>query len=138
MAMNKEEEKYRNQKAAVIYDSDCSLCMNTVRFIRSQDTSGRFKLVGLHTDQAKKMLREHNFPFARRDTVILIRRGRLQIKSDAILGILYHLGGFWQILTIFGLIPRSVRDALYDLVQRYRYRIFGRVKHSKAKQVSRQ
>ncbi len=53
-------------------------------------------------------------------------RAELLTRSDAILAILGDLGGFWRLLAVARLVPRALRDRVYDLVGRNRYRWFGR------------
>jgi predicted DCC family thiol-disulfide oxidoreductase YuxK len=49
------------------------------------------------------------------------------VRSDAFLHILRRLGGWWKILAaLVSVVPRPVRDAVYDFVARVRFRIFGR------------
>lgn len=64
--------------------------------------------------------------------MVLIERGsgigkeRVFIRSNAALRIAAHLGGWWRLLLVFGLMPRVVRDCFYDAFARYRYRLFGK------------
>jgi predicted DCC family thiol-disulfide oxidoreductase YuxK len=52
-------------------------------------------------------------------------KGKVLVRSEAILACLTELGGAWRWLKVFKLIPAFIRDAAYDLVARNRYRIFG-------------
>ncbi|MBA2527222.1 MAG: DUF393 domain-containing protein, partial [Pyrinomonadaceae bacterium] len=54
------------------------------------------------------------------------QRQRLLARSDAILHVLSRLGGGWGLLRIGRMLPKSLRDALYNLVARNRYRVFGK------------
>jgi predicted DCC family thiol-disulfide oxidoreductase YuxK len=112
----------------VFYDGHCGLCHRTVRFILKHDRSGnafRFAPLQGETIQAR-------IPADRRtglpdSFVVLARDGALLIRSNASLYILERLGGGWKILAkILSLIPRSLRDFVYDSVARVRYRLFGR------------
>jgi len=51
--------------------------------------------------------------------------GRCHIQSDAVLEILKLLPKGWSLLGRFGFVPRTIRDRIYDLVSRKRYRWFG-------------
>ena len=59
-------------------------------------------------------------------TVVLEEPRRFRVRSDAAIAILTGLGGFWRLAEIFRLIPRRLRDALYDYVARKRFEWFGR------------
>lgn len=51
---------------------------------------------------------------------------RVLAKSDAILLLARELGGVWRLGEVGKLIPRFLRDKLYELVARNRYRVFGK------------
>ena len=106
----------------------CGLCHRTVKFILKHDRSGnafRFSPLQGETIQAR-------IPADRRaglpdSFVVLTRDGALLIRSNASLHMLERLGGGWKILAkILSVIPRSLRDFVYDSVARVRYRLFGR------------
>ena len=52
-------------------------------------------------------------------------KGQASLKSEAVLRIAREFRG-WQWTWVFRFIPRAIRDAIYDLVARNRYRWFGR------------
>jgi predicted DCC family thiol-disulfide oxidoreductase YuxK len=51
---------------------------------------------------------------------------KVLVRSDAVLHLCRELGGIWTMLTWLRLIPRSIRDWVYNLVARNRYRVFGK------------
>ena len=59
-------------------------------------------------------------------SIIVIEDDQMLERSDAILSIASHLNGTWKIFVVFKFLPRFIRDGLYDLVAKYRYKIFGR------------
>lgn len=61
------------------------------------------------------------------DSIIFYQDGKLYYKSNAILKILRSLGGIWVFTNIFYIIPTFVRDYIYDLIAKYRYKIFGKL-----------
>lgn len=61
------------------------------------------------------------------DSIIFYDEGKLYYKSTAILKILRSLGGVWILANIFYLIPAFIRDTIYDLIAKYRYKIFGKM-----------
>ena len=60
------------------------------------------------------------------DSLVLIEGPTATIRSSAVLRIVRYLGGFWRIFLVGYLIPREIRDSLYDVVAYWRYRVFGR------------
>ena len=57
--------------------------------------------------------------------VVLVKDGQTYEKSDAVFEVLAELEGGWKCLTVFEIIPRFIRDGVYDFIVRHRYRWFG-------------
>src|ERR1700735_242776 len=112
----------------LFYDGHCGLCHRAVRFVVRHDRSGHaFRFAPLQGET----FRERVF-LPQRETlpdsmVVLTGDGSLLTRSDALIYILRRLGGGWKLLAgVLGVIPRPLRDFVYDFVARVRYRIFGR------------
>jgi predicted DCC family thiol-disulfide oxidoreductase YuxK len=112
----------------LFYDGHCGLCHRAVKFVLKHDRSGRtFRFAPLQgaTFAARvAMERRAGLPDS---VVVQTRDGALLVRSNAFLHILRRLGGGWAVLAaLLGVIPRGLRDLVYDLVARIRYRVFGR------------
>lgn len=59
-------------------------------------------------------------------TIIYLRQEKVHVRSSAILYILKDLGRFWQLLFVFIIIPKFIRDAIYKIISRNRYKWFGK------------
>jgi predicted DCC family thiol-disulfide oxidoreductase YuxK len=104
----------------------CNLCNGSVQFIIKHDKKARFHFASLQSEKGQALLRTHHLPTQEFDSVIYIRNGRYYKKSSAALYILRDLGGFWQIFFPLILVPPFLRNAIYSLIARNRYRWFGR------------
>lgn len=60
------------------------------------------------------------------DTFVVISGGEAFTKSDAAIRLTQHLRGGWKVLCVFGILPRPMRDWMYGVIGRNRYRWFGR------------
>ncbi len=60
------------------------------------------------------------------DSVVFIENGTIYTRSTAILKIARRLGGGWSLLYGFIIIPPFLRDGIYDIIAKYRYRFFGK------------
>lgn len=114
----------------LLYDGVCGLCDRSVQFSLGHDRAGRFLYAPLQGETARQLAARLPLP-TELETVVLITdpgtpRERVYLKSDAILIVLRHLGGFWRALSWLRLIPRPLRNAAYDFVAARRYRWFGR------------
>jgi len=112
-------------KTFVLFDPDCKLCSNAVRFITKNDSRKRFCFIPLGSERANDFLRLYNGKVAEKGTMMLITGRKIYLKSDAVLRILKFLDSPWPLLYVFLIIPRFIRDPIYDLVAKYRYRWFG-------------
>lgn len=109
----------------LFFDGVCGLCNQVVNFVFVEDSRSVFNVATLQGETAKEKL-----PLELRQSlnsvVVLNHEGRLFQKSEAILNILYEIGGFWRLFFIFRLIPRPITDMLYILVAKFRYSLFGK------------
>lgn len=115
----------------VLYDGVCGLCNGLVRFVLPRDRGGRFRFAALQSPAAHAILTRHGKDAAALDTVYVAvpdpRGGeRLLSKSRAVLHLLRGLGAPWSAAALAAPVPTRLLDAGYDLIARYRYRIFGR------------
>ena len=112
--------------ALVLFDGICNICSWSVQFVIQRDPAGYFKFASLSSDIAKQLKQSHGIDPDRTDTVILITGQCCLTKSDAVLEVLRHLRGVWPLFSWLRLLPRTLRDACYDIVARNRYRWFGK------------
>ncbi|MBK8979112.1 MAG: thiol-disulfide oxidoreductase DCC family protein [Planctomycetes bacterium] len=112
----------------VLFDGVCNLCNGWVRFVLRHERSGAnpLRFAALQSEAGARLLAEHGLPTDRLDSIVLIDGGRASQKSDAVLRLLRHLRQPWRLGAVFRIMPRFLRDAVYDLVARNRYRLFGR------------
>lgn len=111
----------------LLYDGVCALCNGAVRFVLRRDRSRTVRFAPLQGETAARLLGSRP-GLAGIDSMIWIdAEGQAFTRSAAALAIARHVGGTWSVLAAFArIVPRVVRDALYDGVARLRYRIFGR------------
>lgn len=114
----------------VFYDGVCGLCDRSVQFILRHDSARRFRFAALQSNFARLVLERHGRDLRDLDTMYVVRdagtaKERLLAKSDAVLAVLDQLG--WRRLAaVARTLPRALRDRIYRLVVRNRYRWFGR------------
>ncbi|MFN2498721.1 MAG: thiol-disulfide oxidoreductase DCC family protein [Pyrinomonadaceae bacterium] len=115
----------------VLYDGVCGLCNRLVQFILKRDKRAHFRFASLQSDFANKLLTRHGLDANDLDTVYLAKNygqpdEKLLARSDAILFLLKQLGGIWKLAAVGHIVPRIVRDGMYELVARTRYQVFGK------------
>jgi len=110
----------------ILFDGICNLCNNSVQFIIRHDPPGYFKYASLQSAAGQGYLHKFNLPASQLHSVILIDGEKMFQKSDAALEIVKNLNGLWPALAIFKIVPRVLRDWLYDVVAKNRYVWFGK------------
>jgi len=110
----------------VLFDGVCNLCNGAVQFIIKRDRRSRFKFSSLQSDYSQKLMRKFGLNNNTLHSIILIRDDKLYQRSNAALEIARYLDGVWPAFYIFKIIPVFLRDPVYNLISRNRYRLFGK------------
>jgi predicted DCC family thiol-disulfide oxidoreductase YuxK len=110
--------------SVIFFDGECGLCNRFVDFVIRRDKHGVYRFAPLQGIAATTMLPPS--VLAELNTMALKTGDKILYRSDAGLQILVGLGGGWKMLAALKIFPRFVRDAVYELVSKYRYRIFGK------------
>jgi predicted DCC family thiol-disulfide oxidoreductase YuxK len=113
----------------VFYDGYCVLCSKSIDFIMARDALATFRFASLQSDFADRALSEKGYPIANiknLSNIVYLQHNDIKIKSDAVLSILWDLGGIYKVSCLVYFLPRVVRDFSYDRLAKLRYRIFGK------------
>ncbi|MDG5473431.1 DCC1-like thiol-disulfide oxidoreductase family protein [Jeotgalibacillus sp. ET6] len=111
--------------AIVLFDGDCHVCNWSIQFIMKRDPSGKFKFASLQGDIGRKLTKTYRSdPMI--DSVLLVENDQMWSKSTAALRICRELEGPVRYLSLGLMIPRPLRDLVYDFIARNRFHWFGR------------
>ena len=115
----------------VLYDGVCGLCNRMTQFLLKRDRNDRLRFASLQSEFAAAILKRHGRDAQDLDTVYVVQdygepNERLLARSDAILSLPQELGGIWSLGGLLKVLPRFLRDSIYRLVARNRYRVFGK------------
>jgi predicted DCC family thiol-disulfide oxidoreductase YuxK len=114
----------KSDNAVVLFDGVCNFCNSSINFIIKRDRKGYFKFAPLQSEIAQKLVGDKTKPMP--ESVILIENGQTYDRSSAALLIAKKLDGLWPLLYIFMIVPKPIRDAVYNLIGRNRYKWFGK------------
>ena len=109
----------------ILFDGVCNLCNGAVNVVIRHDKKCVFKFASLQSEAAQQLLRGHE-GLNQLKSIVLIENGIVSQKSTAVLKIITRFSWPWQVLQLFWIMPRFLRDALYDLIAANRYKWFGR------------
>ena len=108
----------------IFFDGICSLCNELIDIIISWDTKKRIKVASLQGVTAKKRLSDH---FTQQlDTLVYLKKGEIYTKTDAAIRVFADINPIFKGLYLFLIIPSSLRNPLYNIVAKYRYKWFGK------------
>ncbi|MBB6559951.1 putative DCC family thiol-disulfide oxidoreductase YuxK [Acidovorax soli] len=111
----------------VVFDGKCLLCNGWVQFLLRHDRQGRIRFASMQGEQGARLLNGAGLSAGEGlQTLLVVEGGRSWQHTAAILRILHRLGWPWRLAWVGWLVPAPLRDALYRLVARNRYRIWGR------------
>ncbi|MEL6305418.1 MAG: thiol-disulfide oxidoreductase DCC family protein [Bacteroidota bacterium] len=114
-------------KKLILFDGVCNLCNGAIQFVIKRDKKDTFRYAALQSDIGTQLMQERGIDPSKMDSIILIEPGVAYFsKSDAALRIGQDFGGLWKALALLTWIPRPIRDGIYDLIAKNRYRWFGR------------
>ncbi|MCD6010473.1 MAG: thiol-disulfide oxidoreductase [Flavipsychrobacter sp.] len=115
-------ESLSNHRPVVFFDGECNLCNGGVQFIIKRDKEKRFLFAPLQSAIGAKAKELSGGA----DSFILFYKGRYYIKSSAALHTARLMGGLWPLLYIGIIIPRILRNWVYEFLARNRYKWFGK------------
>ena len=113
----------------LLYDGVCGFCNKSVQMILAHDRRGELRFAALQSDFGRAVVGRHR-ELEGVDSVVLLERSsgaeKVYLRSEAALRVAAYLGGPWRVFLVARLLPSSLRDFLYNLFARNRYRLFGK------------
>jgi predicted DCC family thiol-disulfide oxidoreductase YuxK len=110
----------------VLFDGVCNLCNGAVNFVIDRDPEGYFKFAALQSDEGQDLLDAVGAADTGLSSIILVEEGKVYRQSTAALRIARRLSGAWPLLYLFIVVPRPLRDLVYDWIANNRYDWFGK------------
>jgi predicted DCC family thiol-disulfide oxidoreductase YuxK len=109
----------------ILYDGVCVFCSRWIRFVAARDSERRFRFTAIQSGYGTRLAQAFGIDPQDPDTNAVIHGGVACLKSDGALTVLSLLPG-WSWARVLLAVPRPLRDAVYGLLARNRYRIFGK------------
>ncbi len=110
----------------ILFDGVCKICSRWIPFAHKRDREGKLLFASLQSASGQAILEACGMPTDDFDTMVFIEEGRAYYRSTAVLKIVKYFRMPWPVLGIGWLIPRILRDFLYNMVAGNRYKIFGK------------
>jgi Uncharacterized protein conserved in bacteria len=110
----------------LLFDGVCNLCNGAIQFIIPRDPEGTIRFAPLQSDLGERVQESVGLSTDDLETVVLVDDGKAYTKSDAAIRVGERLGGVYRLLSLGRLLPRGLRDRIYDFVAENRYDWFGK------------
>lgn len=110
----------------ILFDGVCNLCNTSVTFVIKRDKTDTFRFATLQEEPGKSLLEKHAIDPSETDSIILVDGEKAYTKSTAALKIARHLGGGYPLLYGFMIVPKFIRNWVYDYVAKNRYKWYGK------------
>ncbi len=109
----------------ILYDGVCVLCSGWMRFVLDRDVKGTFRFTPIQSPYGRALAQMLDIDPDDPDTNAVVIGGIGWRRSDAALQVVSRLPG-WSWVRGLAVVPRPLRDLVYRLIARTRYRVFGR------------
>ncbi len=124
--LDPQSHEWAKYDRVIVFDGVCNWCNASVNFTMDHDPEKKFKFGTLQSEPGQKILEELQLSTKDFSTFLLIEKGKVTSKSTAGLRVVKHLSGLWPLLYACIIIPRPVRDAVYNFIARHRYQWMGK------------
>ncbi len=114
-----------SSKDILLVDSSCALCNKSVGFIMRHGGENKYQFISLYSDRGKDYLEKNGFPSDYSDSVVLLNNKGAFIKTDALLLIAKSLKGLYPLLYAFKIVPKAIRDSVYNIVAKHRNKVLN-------------
>lgn len=109
----------------ILFDGICNFCNGAINFTIKRDKKKQLKFAPLQSEAGQKLLKEYKLPANEFESFVFIENKKALTKSTAALSVCKYLKGAWPLCYGLIIIPAFIRNAVYDLIARNRYKWFG-------------
>lgn len=110
----------------ILFDGVCNLCNGSVQKIIAADPQKQFRFASLQGSFSQQILKQFHLPPSELSSFILLENNQIFTKSTGALKVARRLSGAWPLLYAFIIFPRFIRDGVYNIIARNRYKWFGK------------
>ena len=110
----------------ILFDGVCNFCSNSVKFVIDRNSQSNLKFCQLQSARGKQLLAEYGQDDLEMTSMVLIANDKIYVKSSAALKVSVYMDKPWPLLTIFILVPKWIRNRVYDWFGNNRYNWFGK------------
>ena len=113
-------------KPIILFDGICNFCNAMVNFIIRQDKKKVFRFATLQSNAGQALLNRFQIDWKANDSFVVIEKDKAYLKSNASLRLYNKLPWYWKWTQVFWIVPKFLRDGVYNFIARNRYKWFGK------------
>jgi len=117
---------FDDSRPVIVFDGHCAVCSGWAGFVLRHDRKQRFRLLRAQSPLGAALYRHYGLDPVDYETNLLLEQGRIWLRSEGTIRMAEGLGFPWSLARVLRVLPRRLRDRLYDLLARNRFRIAGR------------
>jgi len=117
---------FPDDRPIIIFDGHCVLCSGWANFVLRHDRLGKYRLLAAQSALGRALYVHWGLDPVDYQTNILLAEGIAWFKSDGSIRMMEGMGFPWVLAKLCRVLPLTIRDWLYEVVARNRFRLFGR------------
>ena len=110
----------------ILFDGVCNLCNSSIQYVIKHDKAEIFTFASLQGKTGQELLKKYDLPTNDLNSFVLLQNNMAYTRSTAALKVAKQLNGPVKLLYGFIIVPGFIRDAVYSLVAKNRYKWFGK------------
>jgi len=116
----------QREPPVILFDGVCNLCNGSVRFALAHERGQVLRFASMQSPRGQELLRRYGLPLVEYESFAFVEDGVAYLRSEGFLRVVRHFRRPWQWLAVMRILPRALRDWIYDCIARNRFRLFGR------------
>lgn len=114
------------ERPVVLFDGVCNFCNATINFIIRQDKQKALRFAALQSEAGQELLAQYGLQGEALNTFVFIENGKAYGRSTAALHLYKKLPWYWQWTQAFWIVPKFIRNGVYNFIAKKRYQWFGK------------
>ena len=110
----------------ILFDGVCNFCNSAVNFTLKRNSKADIFFAPLQSEAGQKLLQQHDLPPDDMKSFVFIENNTVYNRSTAALKVCSHLRGLWPLCYGFIIVPKFIRDGIYNWIAKNRYKWFGK------------
>ena len=114
-----------NTQSFILFDGVCNFCNSAVNFTLKRNAKADIFFAPMQSAAGQKLLVQYHLPVSDMESFVFIENDKAYNRSTAALKVCRHLRGLWPLSYVFIIVPKFIRDGIYNWIAKNRYKWFG-------------